>query len=119
MKNIKKWTSKQIAGHIKKNVSDYGAAVVVAAMYKKLYGQFPIIGLSGAQAEFAQSIITRLPDKVDAGEVYKPGAKTVEQAIQDKILFIGNKMPSIFLTDKRSKFMVLGSPQEMIDECKA
>ena len=42
--------------------------------------------------------------------------KTVEQAIRDKILFIGNEVPDYFTKDKRDKFLVLGSPQELINE---
>ena len=60
---MKRWSIKQLETHIKKNVKDYGSAVVVAAMFKKLYGVFPKIGLSGAQAEFANSIIPRLPKR--------------------------------------------------------
>ena len=40
----------------------------------------------------------------------------IEQAILDKILYIGNKIPEGVANDKRSKFVVLGSPQELIDE---
>lgn len=42
--------------------------------------------------------------------------KTVEQAILDKILYIGDKIPDGVAKDKRSKFVVLGTPQELIDE---
>lgn len=59
---MRKWSIKQLETHIGKNIKVYGAAVVVAALFKKLYGVFPKgIGLSGAQAEFADSIIPRLP----------------------------------------------------------
>ena len=57
----KKWTERELWKHIKLNVEDYGAAIVVAALYKRLYGSFPKIGLSGAQAECADSIIAQLP----------------------------------------------------------
>lgn len=56
------WTKEEIEQHIITNVKDYGAAVVVAAFYKKLYGEFPRIGLSGQQADFADSIVPKLPD---------------------------------------------------------
>ena len=62
----KKWTEEELWEHIKLNVKDYSAAVVVAALYKKLYGEFPKIGLSGAQAEFADSIIPKLPERIRA-----------------------------------------------------
>ena len=42
--------------------------------------------------------------------------KTIEHAIRDKILYIGNEIPSSLCNDARSKFIVLGSPQELIDE---
>ena len=58
---MKKWTEKQLEGHIKKNVKDYNSMIVVAFLYKKLYGKFPKIGMSGQQAEFADSMIPILP----------------------------------------------------------
>ena len=42
--------------------------------------------------------------------------KTVEKAIRDKILYIGNEIPIALTKDPRPKFIVLGSPQELIDE---
>jgi hypothetical protein len=42
--------------------------------------------------------------------------KTVEEALLAKILYIGDELPESFTTDKRPKFVVLGSPQELIDE---
>lgn len=42
--------------------------------------------------------------------------KTINQAILDKILYIGNDIPESLATDARAKFIVLGSPQELIDE---
>ena len=59
------WTEQEIVDHIRHNVKDYGSAVVVAALYKKMYGKFPKIGLSGAQVEFADSIVPNLPDTID------------------------------------------------------
>lgn len=59
-----KWSLQQLSEHIKKNVDDYGSAVVVASLYKKLYGEFPEIGLSGVQADFADSIIPYLPKRI-------------------------------------------------------
>jgi hypothetical protein len=58
-----KWTQDQIEAHLKVNIKDsYGGAIVCAALFKKLYGCFPKIGLSGYQAEAAESIIEVLPD---------------------------------------------------------
>ena len=62
---MKRWSKKQLCKHISLNVKDYSAAVVVSALYKKLYGELPKgIGLSGAQAEFADSILPKLPKRI-------------------------------------------------------
>ena len=42
--------------------------------------------------------------------------KTIEQSLQDRILYIGDEVPDTFLTDTRSKCIFLGNPQEIIDE---
>jgi len=42
--------------------------------------------------------------------------KTIEQAMLDKILYIGEEIPSGVVEDKRPKFVLLGTPQELIDE---
>ncbi|MCX5781785.1 MAG: hypothetical protein NT145_03640 [Elusimicrobia bacterium] len=42
--------------------------------------------------------------------------KKIKQAILDKILYIGEEIPSEIATDKRPKFVLLGTPQELIDE---
>ena len=65
-----KWTKEQLCKHINCNVKDYGAMVVVAMLYRKLYGEYPKnIGLSGAQVEFAESVKDTLPDTDwDGGE---------------------------------------------------
>lgn len=56
----------QLEAHLKLNIKDnYGAAIVVAALFLKLYGRLPKIGLSGAQADAAQSLFEVLPDKFD------------------------------------------------------
>ena len=55
-KKKEKWTEKQREEHMKVNVKDYGAAVVCAALYLKLYGKLPKIGLSGFQAEGAKGL---------------------------------------------------------------
>ncbi len=41
--------------------------------------------------------------------------KTIEKAVLDKILFIGYKIPD-GVSDDRPKFILLGTPQELIDE---
>lgn len=55
------WSKEEIETHIKANVTEYGAAIIVAALFKKLYGEFPKIGLSGFQADSADTIIKNLP----------------------------------------------------------
>ena len=61
---MRRWSIEQLEKHLSCNVKDYGSAVVVVALFKKLYGEFPKgIGLSGSQAEFADSIIPRLPKR--------------------------------------------------------
>ena len=62
-----KWTHEDLWQHIEENVEDYGAAVVVAMLYKKLYGEFPKIGLSGTQAGFADSVLDKLPEPPTKG----------------------------------------------------
>ena len=55
------WTKKQLEEHIKVNSEDtYSMAVIVAALYKKLYGNFPKIGLSGAQGEAAETVLKNI-----------------------------------------------------------
>jgi len=58
------WTKEEMADHLKLNLGDesYSAAVVVAALYKKIYGEFPKIGMSGFQAEAAAVVIDNMPD---------------------------------------------------------
>ena len=56
----KKWTRKQLQENIRNNF-DYGATIVTAALYKKIYGEFPKVGMSGQQAEFAKHIYDHLP----------------------------------------------------------
>jgi hypothetical protein len=58
---MKKWTLNQVNKSLKINVQDYGSAIAVAALYKKLYGKFPEIGLSGCQAEYAERLLQKLP----------------------------------------------------------
>ncbi len=59
-----KWTKEAHCELIRKNGSNvYSLMVELAAIYLKLYGELPKgIGLSGQQAEFARSIVGKLPD---------------------------------------------------------
>ena len=40
----------------------------------------------------------------------------LEQIITNKILYIGEKIPISLLIDKRPKFILLGTPRELIEE---
>lgn len=60
----KKLTKKQLDKHIKQNSKEtYSMAVELSALYLKLYGELPRIGLSGAQAEMASNFAFRLPNR--------------------------------------------------------
>lgn len=53
---------KEIVDNLNKNKGDYNSMVSIAGLYKKLYGVFPKIGLSGQQGEFAQFFCDSLPE---------------------------------------------------------
>lgn len=67
VQNKDKWSKEELETHIKTNTTEkagtYSAVVVIAALYKKLYGELPKVGLSGAQAECANFIIPSLPKR--------------------------------------------------------
>lgn len=72
--NSKKWDLNQIEKHIKVNTTDsYGGAIVSAALFFKIYGYFPKIGLSGFQAEAASSLLDLLPDPEPDKQLELPG----------------------------------------------
>ncbi len=48
--------------NLRENKGDYSSMVSIAALYKKLYGTFPKIGMSGQQAELADGLVLVLPD---------------------------------------------------------
>lgn len=58
---MRRWSEKQFEKTLRINVKDYASVIAVAALYKKLYGKFPKIGLSGCQAEMADAILKGLP----------------------------------------------------------
>lgn len=41
---------------------------------------------------------------------------TIEQSIQNRILYIGNKIPECLLEDSRDKFILLGNVMDVINE---
>lgn len=60
------WTREEIEVHVKNNLEDgYNSAVLVGAFFKKLYGIYPKIGLSGFQAQAIDSVVESLPDAVE------------------------------------------------------
>jgi len=62
------WTLEEIQINLRKNSGDYNSVVSIAALYKKLYGEFPKIGMSGQQAEFAETLLKELPEPVLNGK---------------------------------------------------
>ena len=80
------WTKEEVAEHLRTNLTEkagsYSAAVVVAALYKMLYGEFPRIGLSGAQAEYAEIVISKLPQsQVKAGVSEKKVDEFIDEIV--------------------------------------
>lgn len=68
---MKKWTLEEVEQALRTNVKDYGSAIAVAGLFKKIYGRFPSIGLSGAQAEMADLLVDKLPTPEESLEVNK------------------------------------------------
>ena len=44
--------------------------------------------------------------------------KTIEESLRNRILYIGNEIPEALANDLRDKFILLGCPQDIIDETK-
>jgi len=42
--------------------------------------------------------------------------KKLEQLLLNKIVYIGDEIPQSLTKDKRPKFVLLGTPKELIDE---
>lgn len=56
------WTLDELTSHLKVNLNDsYGSAIVIAALYKKLYGELPKLGLTGFQAMSAEQVCNVIP----------------------------------------------------------
>ena len=59
----KKWTKEEFEKHIKINSENtYSLVVPFSALYLKVYGEMPKIGLSGFQGETAEKLAKVLPD---------------------------------------------------------
>jgi hypothetical protein len=65
MSEFKQWTKEELEQHIKINVTDYSAAVVVAALYYSIFGEMPKIGLSGHQGSGAEYISKQIEGMKD------------------------------------------------------
>jgi tagatose-1,6-bisphosphate aldolase non-catalytic subunit AgaZ/GatZ len=58
-----KWSLKDLEIHIKANLNDsYSAAIVISAFFKKVFGRFPDIGLSGVQAECSDVVLKKVEE---------------------------------------------------------
>lgn len=58
----KPWSLEQTEQHLETNCGDtYSLAVVTAALFLRLYGRLPKMGLSGAQAEYATNVAAYFP----------------------------------------------------------
>jgi len=85
-----KWTLGQVQNHLEINCEDYGAAVMIGALYKKLYGEYPKIGLSGFQAGAIDQLLEVLPDaKIKEINVVakKTGTLILERKADRNILY--------------------------------
>jgi len=58
---MKKVTKEKLVKNLNNNKGDYNSMVSIAALYKKIYGEFPKIGLSGQQAAFADFLMDSMP----------------------------------------------------------
>ena len=59
-----------------------------------------------------------LPIKEEKIQYMRQESK-LEQALLDNILYIGEEIPELLAKDKRPKFVVEGTPQEIINETKS
>lgn len=61
---MEKLSKEDLQNNLKINLGNdpYSPMVSIAALYKKLYGEFPKIGLSGQQAEFVDELVDVLPE---------------------------------------------------------
>ncbi len=67
-----KWTKQELQDHIRENIwsidksseeiHGYGGAIVAAALYEKIYGERPSLGLSGFQGEAVKSVLKSMPN---------------------------------------------------------
>ena len=76
-------TEQELYKHIRENVkNEYSATIVVGALYKKIYGKYPKIGLSGQQEEFIDKLLKGLPLKSWGGVKMDDRDKAVLEIIK-------------------------------------
>ena len=76
-----------------------------------------VLGLKYYKIQQTIRILGKKPAKPKKEkEVYR--MKTLEQALLERIAFIGDKIPESLANDQRPKFVLLGTPQELIDDTK-
>lgn len=70
------WTVEQVENHLRVNTCDtYSMATVAAALFHKLYGYTPKIGLSGFQGGGVEILITLFPEPIFTGNPGKIESK--------------------------------------------
>ena len=57
-----KLTPEEFQEHLKLNCGDYNSMVSIAILYKRVYGEYPKIGMSGMQRDFADSMENNIPE---------------------------------------------------------
>jgi len=58
---VKKWKHKELDGYIRYNNPDNNAMIIISALYKRIYGKLPKIGLSGQQIDCIEVLCNVLP----------------------------------------------------------
>lgn len=58
---MKEMTEDQFQEHLRENCGDYSSMVSISILYKRIYGYYPQIGMSGQQGEFAKSMENIIP----------------------------------------------------------
>lgn len=79
----KKWTHEELFDHIRLNCKDYNSMVVVGMLYKKLYGMYPKIGMSGQQAAFLDSVLDKLPEAFEEEKKEEKVQSELDELIQE------------------------------------
>ncbi len=84
---MKKLTREKLDEHIRKNTKNqYSSMVEVAALYLRVYGDLPKIGMSGQQAEFARELEKTLPSP--SGSNLKLTNRDISENYKDIVLWL-------------------------------